>query len=67
MQKRTNPLALKTDTPSRPLTRRVSPFDEPIKPVEEIIQPTPVPAVTEPPKDPVAPQPEQPAVAAVPS
>lgn len=62
MQKRTNPLALKTDTPSRPLTRRVSPFDEPIKPVEEVVQPTPVPTVTEPPKTPVAPVPETPAV-----
>ena len=35
MQKRTNPLALKTDVPSRPLTRRANPFDEPPKSAEE--------------------------------
>ena len=45
MQKRTNPLALKNDIPSRPLTRRVSPFDERARSVEEVAQPTPAPEV----------------------
>lgn len=53
MQKRNNPLALKSDTPSRPLTRRVSPFDEPKKPVEEITLSTLEVETPEPPAAPV--------------
>ena len=58
MQKRTNPLALKSETPSRPLTRRVSPFEQPQVPVEDTPQTPPVVTpVPQPAPQPVPPTP----------